>query len=115
MPESAEVGRLEVRQNGATSNAVTLKIGRLLSENVNPVASPVVDAEGNVYTTLSGQRGEKMPVSVYRISPEGDMDSFATDIVNPTGLALDADGVPQLDPANCRRVRPRHRARLPQA
>ena len=60
---------------------------------MNPVASPVVDAEGNVYTTLSGQRGEKMPVSVYRISPEGDMDGFATDIVNPTGLALDTDGV----------------------
>ena len=93
IPESAEAGRLEVRQNGATSNSVTVKIGKLLAENVNPVASPVVDLEGNVYTTLSGQRGEKMPVSVYRISPEGDMDGFATDIVNPTGLALDADGV----------------------
>ena len=93
VPESAEAGRLEVRQNGATSNSVTMKVGKLLAENVNPVASPVVDAEGNVYTTLSGQRGEKMPVSVYRISPEGDMDGFATDIVNPTGLALDADGV----------------------
>lgn len=93
VPESAEAGRLEVRQNGSTSNAVTLKIGRLLAENVNPVASPVVDLDGNIYTTLSGPRGEKMPVSVYRISPEGDMDAFATDVVNPTGLALDADGV----------------------
>lgn len=93
VPESAELGRLEVRQNGATSNPVTLKVGRLLTENVNPVASPAVDAEGNIYTTLSGQRGEKMPVSVYRISPEGDVDTFATDIVNPTGLALDSDGV----------------------
>ncbi|HEY2001489.1 MAG TPA: gluconolaconase, partial [Acidobacteriaceae bacterium] len=62
IPESAEAGRLEVRQNGATSNSVTVKIGKLLAENVNPVASPVVDLEGNVYTTLSGQRGEKMPV-----------------------------------------------------
>lgn len=93
VPESAEAGRLEVRQNGATSNAVTIKIGKQLAENVNPVASPVVDLEGNVYTTLSGPRGEKMPVSVYRISPEGDMDGFATDILNPTGLALDADGM----------------------
>ncbi len=93
VPESAEAGRLEVRQNGSTSNAVQLKIGRLLAENVNPVASPVTDADGNVYTTLSGPRGEKMPVSIYRISPEGDMDAFATDILNPTGLALDTDGV----------------------
>ncbi|HUN96179.1 MAG TPA: hypothetical protein VMU69_08070, partial [Bradyrhizobium sp.] len=93
VPESAELGRLEIRQNGATSNSVTLKVGRLLAENVNPVSSPVVDAEGNVYTTLSGPRGEKTPVSVYRISPEGDMDGFATDILNATGLAIDGDGV----------------------
>lgn len=93
VPESAEIGRLEIRQNGATSNPVILKVGRLLAENINPVASPVVDAEGNVYTTLSGQRGEKMPVSVYRISPEGDMDNFAVDILNATGLAIDSDGV----------------------
>src|SRR5579859_7496421 len=93
IPESAEAGRLEVRQNGAISNPVTLKIGKLLAENVNPVASPVTDTQGNVYTTLSGPRGEKMPVSIYRISPEGDMDAFATDILNPTGLALDTDGM----------------------
>ncbi len=93
IPDSAEAGRLEIRQNGSTSNPVTIKIGRLLAENVNPVASPVVDAEGNVYTTLSGPRGERMPVSIYRISPEGDMDAFATDILNPTGLALDTDGM----------------------
>ena len=93
IPESAEAGRLEVRQNGSTSNAVQIRIGRLLSENVNPVTSPVTDAEGNIYTTLSGPRGEKLPVSIYRISPEGDMDAFATDILNPTGLALDTAGV----------------------
>lgn len=93
IPDSAEAGRLEIRQNGSTSNPVTIKIGRLLAENVNPVASPVVDGEGNVYTTLSGPRGERMPVSIYRISPEGDMDAFATDILNATGLALDTDGM----------------------
>ena len=93
VPDSPEGGRLEIRQNGTTSNAVQIRIGRLLAENVNPVASPVIDAEGNIYTTLSGPRGEKMPVSIYRISPEGDMDAFATDILNPTGLALDTDGM----------------------
>ena len=33
IPESAEAGRLEVRQNGTTSNSVTVKIGKLLAEN----------------------------------------------------------------------------------
>ncbi len=93
VPEAVEAGKLQIRQNGAASNAVTLKIGRQLAENLHPVANPAVDAEGNVYATYSGPRGQKMPVSVYRISPEGDMDALVTDVVNPTGLALDADGV----------------------
>src|ERR1700761_3186771 len=90
IPESAQAGRLEVRQNGATSNSVNLKVGRLIAENLNPVSSPAVDAEGNIYATYSGPRGQTMPVSVYRISPEGDMDALVTGLTNPTGLALDA-------------------------
>src|ERR1700750_24611 len=43
VPESAEVGRLGGRQNGATSNSVTVKIGKLLADKVNPVASPGVE------------------------------------------------------------------------
>ncbi len=92
VPDSPGAGHLEVRQNGATSNPVDVKIGRLVAENLNPVASPAVDREGNIYATYSGPRGQKMPVSVFRISPEGDADAFVTDLLNPTGLALDDDG-----------------------
>jgi sugar lactone lactonase YvrE len=92
VPENTEASRLEIRQNGAVSNQIRLKIGRLIAENLHPVASPAVDGEGNIYATYSGQRGQKMPVSVYRISPEGDMDALVTGLVNPTGLALDPEG-----------------------
>jgi sugar lactone lactonase YvrE len=92
VPEGVEGGRLEIRGNGAASNQIRLKIGRLVAENLHPVASPAVDSEGNIYATYSGQRGQKMPVSVYRISPEGDMDAIVTGLVNPTGLALDPEG-----------------------
>lgn len=93
IPEAAGEGRLEVRRNGSVSNSVQIHVGRLLSENVHPVSNPVADASGNVYTTLSGARGQQVPVSVFRISPEGDIDSFMTGLVNATGLAVDADGV----------------------
>jgi sugar lactone lactonase YvrE len=86
-------GMLEVRRNGSTSNSVQIKVGRLLTDNVHPVANPATDSHGNIYATVSGQRGQQVPVSVFRISPEGDVDSFMTGLVNATGLAVDADGV----------------------
>ena len=93
IPEASGEGNLEIRRNGTTSNSVQIKVGRLLSDNVHPVASPAVDLEGNIYATVSGARGEPVPVSVYRISPEGDVDSFMTGLVNATGLAVDSEGV----------------------
>jgi sugar lactone lactonase YvrE len=93
IPEAAGEGMLEVRRNGSTSNSVQIKVGRLLADNVHPVANPATDIHGNIYATVSGQRGQQVPVSVFRISPEGDVDSFMTGLVNATGLAIDADGV----------------------
>lgn len=92
IPEAVGEGTLEVRRNGAVSNKVQIKVGRQLTDVVHPVASPAVDAHGNIYVTKSGSRGEPVPVSVYRISPEGDVDSFMTGLVNATGLAVDAEG-----------------------
>jgi len=92
VPEAAGNGSLEVRRNGASSNKVQIKVVRILTDVVHPVGNPAVDAQGNVYATKSGARGEPVPVSVYRISPEGDVDSFMTGLVNATGLAIDPEG-----------------------
>jgi sugar lactone lactonase YvrE len=92
VPEEAQFGKFEVRQNGQSSNAIHLKIARLIAENLHPVGNPAIDAHGNIYATLSGPRGQKTPVSVYRIDPSGNSQPFATGIMNPTGLALDAEG-----------------------
>ena len=93
IPEASAEGTLEVRRNGSASNKVQIKVGRLLTDAVHPVSSPAVDLQGNIYATKSGSRGEPVPVSVYRISPEGDVDSFMTGLVNATGLAIDNEGV----------------------
>ena len=92
IPDDVQTGRLEIRQNGQTSNTVRLKIARLVAGNLHPVGNPAIDAAGNIYSTDSGPRGQKTPVSVFRISPSGDMQPFVTGITNATGLALDPQG-----------------------
>jgi sugar lactone lactonase YvrE len=56
------------------------------------VDSPVFDADGNLYVTFSGTRGQQVPVSVFRVRPDGTRESFATGVVNPTSMAIDAAG-----------------------
>lgn len=89
IPEEAESGRLRILQNGAQSNAVEIRVANMVATGVHAVASPVVDRSGNVYVTLSGQRGQETPVSVFRIDRDGEMKPFALGIMNATGLALD--------------------------
>ena len=55
------------------------------------MANPVFDREGRLYVTLSGSRGEKVPVSVYRIVIDGDVEPYSGEILNPTGLAWGPD------------------------
>jgi outer membrane protein assembly factor BamB len=76
--------------HGTTSVAFT--IGTLLSENLHPVANPAVDAGSNIYVTFSGGRGQSVPTSLFRIDDESTLHAIAAEIMNPTGLALDAIG-----------------------
>ncbi len=69
-----------------------IEVATLLASNLHPVANPAVDFEGNVYTTLSGRRGEKVPNSVFKIDPQGTVQPFVADLVNPTGIALNSRG-----------------------
>src|SRR6185295_16859715 len=79
--------------NSGISEGKTFIVGRKIAENLHPVANPAYDRDnGALYTTLSGTRGQKVPVSVYKVSADGESDAFLTDIVNPTGLAFSPDG-----------------------
>lgn len=71
----------------------TCDIGIQIADGVHPVANPVVDSLGNVYTTLSGSAGQKTPVAVYKIDTNLQPKPLVTDMMNATGLALDTDGV----------------------
>jgi sugar lactone lactonase YvrE len=95
VPESsAETGTQEVvvSTNGDTSRPFPYEVGKKLASNLHPVANPALDAEGNVYATYSGRRGQKTPVSIYKVTPKGAVTPFVTDIMNATGLAFSLNG-----------------------
>jgi streptogramin lyase len=90
-----EAGTIQIRleANLLESNSYDFTIGQKLADNLHPVANPAFDRDnGAIYTTLSGTRGQKVPVSVYKITPDGESEPFLTDVVNPTGLAFNPDG-----------------------
>ena len=95
VPESsAEIGtqELSVSTNGDTSRPFPYEVGKKLASNLHPVANPAIDAEGNIYASYSGRRGQKTPVSIYKITPKGAVTPFVTEIMNATGLAFSMTG-----------------------
>jgi hypothetical protein len=67
--------------------------GQKLAGQVHPVANPAFDpADGSLFVTRSGSRGEHVPVSLYRIHPDGRIEEFSGDITNPTSIAFDRRG-----------------------
>ena len=70
-----------------------LIVGTKLAGNIHVVANPAVDPlDGSLYVTRSGARGERVPVSIYRINSEDELEEFSGDITNPTGIAFDHRG-----------------------
>jgi sugar lactone lactonase YvrE len=92
VPEGAAGGAVRVRMGSIESQPYPIALGVQLADNLHPVANPAVDAEGNVYVTFSGQRGQKVPVSLYKITSNHTVKPFITELMNPTGLAIDRDG-----------------------
>jgi sugar lactone lactonase YvrE len=92
VPVGAMSGMVTLEVNGHVSNGIPCAVGARIAQNLHPVANPAIDAAGNLYVTLSGSRGQKVPVSVYKISPRGILTPFVHDIVNPTAMAFGPDG-----------------------
>lgn len=92
VPYGAHSGQVTIQSNGHVSNAREIKIAQPLAENLHPVANPALDLEGNIYVTYSGGRGQKVPVSIYKIDTDYNVKPFLSDLMNATGMAFDADG-----------------------
>ena len=92
VPDGATSGALTVATNGSSSNPVDVKIAVPIAENLHPVANPAIDAEGNVYVTFSGSRGQKVPVSIYKIDTNYNLKPYLSEMMNATGIAFDREG-----------------------
>ena len=96
VPDLNTDGEIEVRlaEDGAEQREpARFLLARRLAGSVHPVASPAFDpADGSLFVTRSGSRGEHVPVSLYRISSDGELEEFSGDITNPTSIAFDKAG-----------------------
>lgn len=93
VPEGATAGELVVENGQQSSESWACDIGVLIAENLHPVANPAVDSFGNIYTTFSGSRGQKVPVAVFKIDLNFNMKPFINEMMNATGLTFDPQGV----------------------
>jgi glucose/arabinose dehydrogenase len=92
VPEGAASGPVVVGTNGHVSNAHPIKVAVLVAENMHPVANPALDLEGNIYVTFSGSRGQKVPVSIFKVDTNYDVGPFLSDMMNATAIAFDREG-----------------------
>ncbi|MBV9503512.1 MAG: gluconolaconase [Acidobacteriia bacterium] len=93
VPEGATAGELVIGNGEHSSESWACDVGVLIADSLHPVANPAIDSFGNIYTTFSGSRGQKVPVAVYRIDLNFTMKPFINDLMNATALAFDNDGM----------------------
>ncbi|PWT89482.1 MAG: gluconolaconase [Proteobacteria bacterium] len=92
VPDGADSGTVRVTNAGHESQPFPVCVGMQIADNLHPVANPAVDHDGNIYVTFSGPRGQRVPVSLYKITANYNVKPFVTSLTNPSGLAVSRNG-----------------------
>jgi len=92
VPPLPDGGPTAVRIEGISGETAFVRVAASLATGLHQVDNPLFDSEGNLYVTYSGTRGQEVPVSIFRVRPNGTREAFASGVVNPTSMALDPDG-----------------------
>src|SRR5271167_254427 len=92
VPEGAASGPVVIAANSHVSNAHPIKVAVPVADNLHPVSNPALDREGNIYVTFSGSRGQKVPVSIFKIDTNYVVKPFLSDMMNATAIAFDREG-----------------------
>src|SRR5437867_2987444 len=87
-----EGGQTPVRIEGVAGETALIEVAAPFATGLHQVDNPIFDRDGNLYVTYSGTRGQQVPVSIFRVRPNGTRESFSSGIVNPTSMALDPEG-----------------------
>jgi len=92
VPEGASGGVVRVVTPEHESPPFPVSVGMQIADNLHPVGNPAVDSDGNIYVTFSGPRGQRVPVSLYKVTANFSIKPFVTSLMNPSGLAVDHQG-----------------------
>jgi streptogramin lyase len=91
VPSGLDAGRAAVRISGVAGATAYIDVAAPFAAGLHQVDNPVFDRAGNLYVTFSGTRGQQVPVSIFRVTPNGTRETFSSGIVNPTSMAIDPD------------------------
>jgi sugar lactone lactonase YvrE len=92
VPSGLEGGSVPIRIEGLASDTPFVDVGGTFATGLHQVDNPVFDPEGNLYVTYSGTRGQQVPVSIFKVRPNGTRETFSSGIVNATSMAFGPDG-----------------------
>jgi streptogramin lyase len=92
VPAGLEGGPVPIRIDGIDGDTPFVDVGTIFATGLHQVDNPVFDREGNLYVTYSGTRGQQVPVSIFKVRPNGTRETFSSGIVNATSMAIDPGG-----------------------
>jgi hypothetical protein len=92
VPAGLEGGSLPLRIDGVPGDGDHVNIAGAFATGLHQVDNPAFDRDGNMYVTYSGMRGQQVPVSIFRVRPNGTRETFSSGVVNPTSMAVSPDG-----------------------
>jgi sugar lactone lactonase YvrE len=92
VPSGLDGGRVAIRIGGVSGETMFIDVAGPLATGLHQVDNPVFDRDGNLYVTYSGTRGQQVPVSIFRVRPNGTRETFSSGIINPTSMAVHPDG-----------------------
>lgn len=92
VPDTTPGGDAPVKVSWAPGATLYARIPDVMATGLHQVDNPVVDADGRVYVTYSGSRGQQAAVSVFRVNHAGAREPFVHGLVNATSMAFGPDG-----------------------
>jgi sugar lactone lactonase YvrE len=93
VPAGLDGGETPVKVAWLPGATLYARVGSMIATGVHQVDNPVFGADGNLYVTYSGTRGQEATVSIFRITRNGAREPFVHGLVNPTSMAVGPDGL----------------------
>ena len=91
VPPGLDGGDTPVKVAWVPGATLYARVGSPMATGLHLVDNPVFGADGNLYVTYSGTRGQEATVSIFRITGNGAREPFVHGLVNPTSMAVGPD------------------------